>query len=127
MIKRLITSIVVLILASPADAQQVGLKRTPLQTVDFPDKYSTVSVIAELAPGVSAGHHNHPGAETGYVLEGEYDLMIDGMAVQHLQAGNSWQIAAGIPHDLKNTGTQPLKILVVYIVEKGKPLASPVP
>ena len=35
MIKRLITSIVVLILASPADAQQVGLKRTPLQTVDF--------------------------------------------------------------------------------------------
>jgi len=30
-------------------------------------------------------------------------------------------------HNAKNLGKAPVKILTVYIVEKGKPLAEPVP
>jgi len=28
-------------------------------------------------------------------------------------------------HDAKNTGTAPLKLVAVYVVEKDKPLATP--
>jgi quercetin dioxygenase-like cupin family protein len=61
-------------------AQQppAGIKRTPLQKIEFPEGYTTVTGIAEIGPGGAAGRHTHPGIETGYVLEGEADLLIDG-------------------------------------------------
>jgi hypothetical protein len=30
-------------------------------------------------------------------------------------------------HNARNTGTVPVKILAIYLVEKGKPIAEPVP
>ncbi len=42
-----------------AVAQQSAIKRTPLQTVDFPPGFNVVSAIAEIAPGNCAGRHTH--------------------------------------------------------------------
>ena len=53
--------------AGIAIAQQTGIKRTPLQKLDFPAGYNTVTAIAEVPAGGAAGRHTHPGAETGYV------------------------------------------------------------
>ena len=64
--------------AGASFAQQGGIKRTPLQKIEFPDGYNTITGIAEIPAGGAAGRHNHPGIETGYVLEGEADLLIDG-------------------------------------------------
>ena len=36
-------------------------------------------------------------------------------------------VAAGKVHDARNTGSTPVKVLATYIVEKGKPLATPAP
>ena len=36
-------------------------------------------------------------------------------------------IPAGRIHDAKTVGDQPTKVLATYVVEKGKPLASPAP
>jgi quercetin dioxygenase-like cupin family protein len=44
-----------------------------------------------------------------------------------VKAGDSWQIAAGVPHDAKVSRDKPLKVLAVYVVDKSKPLASPAP
>jgi quercetin dioxygenase-like cupin family protein len=100
MIKKTLLALSVIALASTgALAQQAGIKRTPLQTASFPEGYSIVTVSAELAPGASAGRHTHPGAEIGYVLDGEVDLMVQGQETRHLKAGDSWQIAPGVPHD----------------------------
>jgi quercetin dioxygenase-like cupin family protein len=74
--------------AGIASAQQSGIKRTPLQKVEFPAGYNTVTAIAELPPGAAAGRHFHPGAETGYVMEGELELLIDGQPPQKLKAGD---------------------------------------
>ena len=52
--------------AGVAIAQQGGVKRTPLQKAEFPDGYATVSGIAEIPPGGSAGRHTHAGVEMGY-------------------------------------------------------------
>jgi len=125
MIRKILLGIVVVAFAGAAFAQ--GIKRTPLQKVEFPDGYNTVTGIAEIAPGGSAGRHTHPGIETGYVLEGEADLLIDGQAEQHLKAGDSYAIPAGAVHDAKVHGDKALKVLGIYVVDKTKPLATPAP
>jgi quercetin dioxygenase-like cupin family protein len=113
--------------AGAAIAQQGGIKRTPLQKIEFPEGYNTISGIAEIPPGGSAGRHIHPGVETGYVLEGEADLIVEGKPDQHLKAGDSYSIPAGVVHDAKVHGDKPTKVLAVYVVDKTKPLASPAP
>jgi quercetin dioxygenase-like cupin family protein len=113
--------------ASIAIAQQGGIKRTPLQKVDFPAGYNTVTAIAELPPGAAAGRHTHPGAETGYVMEGELELIIDGQPPKRLKAGESYQIPDGAVHDAKTVGDKPMKVLGVYIIKAGEPLAKPAP
>ncbi len=126
MIKKLIrTSVLataVIAFAGAAHAQ--GIKRTPLQKVEFPDGYETVTAIAEVPAGGASGRHTHPGAETGYVLEGDLELDIDGKPPVKLKAGDSYQIPPGAIHDAKNPGDKPVKILGIYIVTKGKPLAE---
>ncbi len=112
-------------LAGAAVAQQGGIKRTPLQKVEFPDGYVTVTGIAEIPGGGSAGRHTHPGIETGYVLEGELNLEIDGQPAKLLKPGDSYQIPAGAVHDAKVHGDKSMKVLGVYVVDKTKPLASP--
>ncbi|MGY4596581.1 quercetin dioxygenase-like cupin family protein [Bradyrhizobium sp. GM22.5] len=110
-----------------AFAQQPGIKRTPLQKVEFPDGYNTITAIAEVPAGGAAGRHTHPGIETGYVLEGELNLLIDGQPEKTLKAGDSYQIPAGVVHDAKAHGDKAMKVLGVYVVDKTKPLASPAP
>ena len=113
--------------AGAALAQQSGIKRTPLQKVDFPAGYNTVTAIAEVPAGGASGRHSHPGAETGYVLEGELELVIDGKPPLKLKAGDSYQIPEGAVHDARTSGDKPLKVLGVYVVKAGEPLAKPAP
>jgi len=53
-------------------------------------------------------------------------MFIEGKPVMHVKPGDHWQIPAGTPHHLQN-GPNPTKLLVVYVLEKGKPLAIPAP
>jgi quercetin dioxygenase-like cupin family protein len=84
-----------------------------------------VVVRIELDPGFMASRHTHPGDEISYVLEGETELLIEGETPRKLKACDAFVIPAVKIHDAKNTGTIPLKLAGVYVVEKGKPLASP--
>ena len=101
MIKKLLLGLTVVAVAGAgaAIAQQTGIKRTPLQKLDFPAGYNTVTAIAEVPAGGAAGRHTHPGAETGYVLEGELELLIDGKPPMKIKAGESYQIPEGVVHD----------------------------
>ncbi|WP_456621309.1 MULTISPECIES: cupin domain-containing protein [unclassified Bradyrhizobium] len=127
MLKKTLLALTFASLASLAFAQQSGIKRTPLQKIDFPDGYTTLTAIAEVPPGGAAGRHTHPGVETGYVLEGEADLLIDGQPDKHLKAGDSYLIPAGVVHDAKTHGDKSLKIIGIYVYDKTKPLATPAP
>lgn len=124
--KALVTAVAVVpLIAVAALAQQSGIKRTPLQTVDFPAGYNVESVIAEIPSGC-AGRHTHPGVESTYVMEGEAVIKVDGQPDRTVKAGESFQIAFGVPHDACAAKGQ-FKVLAMYIVEKGKPVASPAP
>ena len=128
MIKKILLGLTVVAIAGAgvAIAQQTGIKRTPLQKLEFPAGYNTVTAIAEVPAGGAAGRHTHPGAETGYVLEGELELLIDGQPPMKIKAGESYQIPEGAVHDAK-AGDKPFKVLGVYVVKAGEPLAKPAP
>lgn len=111
----------------PATAQQSNIKRTMLQTVDFPPGFTTVSAIVDLAAHGCAGSHTHPGAESTYVMEGEVVLKLDGDPDRVFKAGDSFQIPPGVVHDVCVTADSPLKLLATFVVEKGKALATPNP
>src|SRR5262249_17413903 len=103
-------------------AQQSGVKRTVLQQVDIsaPGR-EAVTALAEIQPGASIGRHSHPGEEIGYVLEGTVKIEQEGAQPVTVAAGKAFSVPAGKVHDATNTGTAPARIVVTYIVEKGKP------
>jgi quercetin dioxygenase-like cupin family protein len=125
-VRAIVLSLVFAALAAGADSQPAGFKRTILQQVDIsvPGR-EAVTAIAEAAPGASAGRHTHAGEEVGYVLEGTLLVQIDGKPAMTLNAGQTFLIPSGAVHNATNTGTGPARVLATYIVEKGKPLATP--
>ena len=124
--KKTALAVCVLALAATALAQAPAIKRTLLQRIDVPgSNREAVTAIAEVAAGGSAGRHTHPGVETSYVMEGSAMLLIDGESPRLLKAGDSFTIPDGKVHDAKVEGKAPLKVLTTYVVEKGKPLATP--
>jgi len=103
------------------------VKRTMLQKIDVPGtNYETVTLIAEVVPNYNVGRHTHPGIETGYILEGELTALVDGKAPLTLKPGDSYEIPPVAIHDARS-GDKGVKYLAIYVVEKGKPLASPAP
>ena len=106
-------------------AQTSALRRTVVQKADvsIPGREAVVARV-ELDKGASAGRHSHPGDEISYITEGEADLIIDGEDPRRVKAGESFIIPAGTVHDAVNAGPGTLKLVGVYVVEKGKPLAS---
>ncbi len=111
-----------------AQQPQPGIKRATLQTADEPGapNYQAVMAIAEIPPGQSSGKHKHPGIELAYILDGSMTVEKEGQPTLNVKAGDAL-VNKGEVHNAKNTGTKPVKILAVYLVEKGKPMAEPVP
>jgi quercetin dioxygenase-like cupin family protein len=108
-------------------AQQTGFSRTVLQRGDLSMAgHEAVTAVAEFQPGATVGRHTHPGEEVGYVLEGTIVLEQDGKPAVTLGPGKTFFIPPGTVHNATNRGTGPARVLANYIVEKGKPLATPV-
>ena len=53
--------------------------------------------------------------------------MLAGQAPRKVKAGEGFVIPAGTVHNAQNEGSSPTKLVGVYVVEKGKPLATPAP
>ena len=108
-------------------AQQPTFKRTVLQQADIsaPGR-EAVTAVVDFQPGGSPGRHTHPGEEIGYVLDGTFLLEQAGKPAVTISAGQAFLIPAGTVHNATNTGSGTARILANYIVEKGKPLATPV-
>ena len=124
--KRLLIAIASLA-AALVVAQAPGIKRTVLQKADVTPEREVVMAQAEISSGGETGRHTHPGVEVGYVLEGSTTVTIDGEEPKVYKAGDSYTIPYGKVHNARNVSDKPAKVLANYIVEKGKPLASPAP
>ena len=111
------------------EAQPTGIKRTLLMKTELAgiEGREVYLGTAEIAPGASAGRHFHDGHEIGYVLEGAARFEVEGQAPVELKPGDHYHVDAGKRHDARNTGSGPAKVLAIYLIEKGKPLAVPAP
>ena len=81
-------------------------------------------MIVELAPGVTASAHTHPGEEIIYVLEGSLEYLVEGKPPVTLKTGDVLFIPAGAVHSAKNVGSGNGAELATYVVDKGKPLLT---
>jgi quercetin dioxygenase-like cupin family protein len=107
-------------------SQNTGVQRTVVNRADVsvPGREAVI-VRAELAPRASTGWHTHPGEEISQVTEGEGELLVEGKAPLPLKTGDGFVVPNGARHEAHNTGTVPFKLAVVYLTEKGKPMATP--
>jgi quercetin dioxygenase-like cupin family protein len=110
-------------LTTLAAAQQAGVKRTDLQRHDLSvPGYEVIQARVDVAPGVIAPKHKHPGAEIIYVLEGSLQYQLEGQPPVTLKAGDVLFVPAETFHTARNVGSVNAAELATYVVEKGKPL-----
>jgi quercetin dioxygenase-like cupin family protein len=109
-----------------APATTPGVTRKILSQIDGPTPgYVTIIVEAEIEPGVTVARHTHPGVESAYIIEGGLDLPIEGQPIRALKPGDGFVVPPNTPHAGGKNGDKKTKIASTYVVEKGKPLASP--
>src|ERR1700693_6401840 len=102
-----------------------GVKRKVFSQMDGPmPGYVTINMEVEIDAGVALPRHTHPGIESSYVLEGGFELPIQGQPTRILKAGDGFQVPVETPHSGGKPGDKKSRIAVTYVVEKGKPLAS---
>ncbi|QGY06399.1 cupin domain-containing protein [Methylobacterium mesophilicum SR1.6/6] len=111
-----------LLLAGAATAQEV--KRTELgrAPVSGDETREIVMQLVEIPPGATSRRHFHNGEEAYYVLEGAL-AQVPGQQAKERPAGEHGINRRGVPHaGYTVAGDRTLKILSVYVVDKGKPL-----
>ncbi len=112
--------------SAPPPAAAPGFTRKVLSQMDGPvPGYVTIVVEATVEPGAFIARHTHPGIETTYMLEGAFELPIQGQETKTYSAGETYQVPAGTPHAGGKPSDKRVRFTATYVVEKGKPLASP--
>lgn len=125
-VKAGLVGVVLAALVGGVMAQAPGITRTVVGKGDV-SVQGREAVVArvDVAPGAMVGWHTHPGDEIGYITEGELQLLVAGQEPRNVKTGESYVIPAGVVHAAHNHGTAASRLVGVYVVEKGKPLASP--
>ena len=114
----------------PAAAREAGVAagvvREELSTEPLagePGK-EVVTDVYSIPPGTVLPWHIHPDAhEVSYILSGELTLEIAGEGTKHLKTGESFYLHPNAVHRGLNEGAVPVKLFVVRVKPKDKPLA----
>ncbi len=110
--------------ASPAEPAP-AIKRTVLQKHELRAQgLEGVMAQVEIPPGGREGRHTHPAEVFGYVVEGTITLEVEGRPPATLKAGESIFIEAGKVHEGINRSDAPVKLVAVFVTEKGKPMTT---
>ncbi len=115
---------IVLTLTTVAWSQEV--KRRVISKADLTGTDKEIVVTeTEVPPGATSPRHTHPGEEAFYVLQGAM-TEVPGQAPSMRETGSGGINAREVPHaGYKVVGDKSLKLINVYIIDKGKPLSTP--
>jgi len=93
------------------------------QKIEYPktDKAEMTSVLVEIQPGKENGRHMHSVPTYVHVLEGTMTVEFEDGARQIFKAGSGFLEVVNTLHSAKNLGEIPLRLLVVFVGEEGKP------
>jgi quercetin dioxygenase-like cupin family protein len=104
--------------------QTIRYFMTPLEN-DATRQVEMVSIA--VPPGAGNEFHRHPGDQWTAVQEGEVTFTIKGQPPFVLKAGEGNYVARGIVHRQQNLSDKAARYIVINILDKGKPVAEPVP
>jgi len=109
-------------------AQQPNVERKVLLQQDLTIAgYQNVLVAVTIPAGGREGRHTHPGTLLVHVLEGVMTLDHEGRPTATYKPGDTVYIEPGRVHEGLNKGTTPMRAIASFVIEKGKPLTTPVP
>lgn len=122
---RLMVALLVSILFIGSANAQSSITRTELKRADLTGKnMDIIMMVVEVPPGESLAKHIHPGEEIVYVLQGATLDLPDGTH-RDFPTGAAVINARDVPHaGFKVGGNTPLKMLNVWVVDKGKPMTE---
>lgn len=83
------------------------------------------AAVVTLAPGQETGWHTHGMPVLGYVLEGELEVDYGAKGVRRYRAGEAVMEAIGVPHNGRNAGAGPMRILAVFMGAEGLKTSVP--
>jgi len=91
------------------------------------DGQEVIMQSVTIEPGKGIPWHKHPdGQEISYILEGTGKLEIEGQGVREVKTGEGFYIPPGTVHRAFNDSGAPVKVVVVRVNAKGRPIAVPV-
>jgi len=104
------------------------VKRTVLEKHDQSgvDGKEIITGTAEFPKGGVIGFHTHDGDEAGYIVKGEVIWRVKGQPDKTLKAGDHFFNPRGSAHSVVASGDGGT-VFSTWIVDKGKPMATPVP
>ena len=109
----------------PAEPQLRTVLSTTRTVLDEPIRYPSgapariTAAEITLEPGQQTGWHTHPVPLFGYMLEGELTVDYGAKGLRIYRKGDALVEAMNDPHNGRNMGQEPVKILVVFIGMEG--------
>lgn len=93
------------------------------QPIAYPqtDQPQLTGVMVEIPPGAQTGWHKHPYPCVAYILSGSLTVEMEGGQVHQITAGQALAESVNVMHNGKNTGTEPVKLVMFVMGEKEKP------
>ena len=79
------------------------------------------ALLVEIPPGAETGWHRHPFPCYGYILSGALTVEVEGGKTASYKAGDAIVESVGLLHNGKNTGTEPVKLVMFVTGEKDQP------
>jgi quercetin dioxygenase-like cupin family protein len=118
--------------AGRISAEDAGISSVPLlstgttimgETLHYPTSgpAHVVAAIITLAPGARTVLHKHGVPLFGYILEGEITVDYGDRGKRTYRAGDAIMEAMDVPHFGADAGSQPVRILTVYMGAEGAP------
>lgn len=106
---------------TPAPVGTAQLLIQPLP--DLPGREVRITLL-DRPPGNASPAHHHPGHHTfGYVVEGTYELGINGQPTKILRAGDTFYEPPGAVHSVSKNASpdKNLKIVVFMVADAANP------
>lgn len=93
------------------------------QKIEYPktDKAEMASALIDIQPGEESGRHMHPVPTYVHVLEGTLTVEFEDGSRQTFKTGSGFLEVVNTWHNGKDLGDVPLRLLVVFASEEGKP------
>ncbi len=94
------------------------------QKMEYPktDNPEVTALLVEIPPGGETGWHLHPVPVYAYILSGALTAEMETGETHDYKEGEVIFEAVNTPHNGKNIGKIPVRLIVFYTGEEGKPI-----